>query len=50
MLPSNTDGDDNLQFWLLGYEFPATLMVFTTEALYIVTTTKKGTLLALIEF
>ena len=30
------------QFWLLGYEFPATLMVFTTEALYIVTTAKKG--------
>lgn len=38
-----TDGYDVLQFWLLGYEFPATLMVFTTEALYIVTTAKKGT-------
>lgn len=30
------------QFWLLGYEFPATLFVITTEALYIVTTAKKG--------
>lgn len=30
------------QFWLLGYEFPATLMVFTTEAVYVVTTAKKG--------
>lgn len=34
----------SLQFWLLGYEFPATLMVFTLESLYIVTTSKKGTL------
>ena len=32
-----------LQFWLLGYEFPATLMIFTLECLYIVTTSKKGT-------
>ena len=32
------------QFWLLGYEFPATLMVFTTEAMYVVTTAKKGKL------
>ena len=31
-----------LQFWLLGYEFPATLMVFTPAVLYIVTTEKKG--------
>lgn len=30
------------QFWLLGYEFPATLMLFTFEQLYIVTTKKKG--------
>jgi Xaa-Pro aminopeptidase len=30
------------QFWLLGYEFPATLFVFTTEAVYVVTTAKKG--------
>ena len=34
---------DKLQFWLLGYEFPATLMVFTLDALYVVTTPKKGT-------
>ncbi len=31
-----------LQFWLLGYEFPNTLMMFTTETLYIITTQKKG--------
>ncbi|KAI9880467.1 MAG: FACT complex subunit spt16 [Pleopsidium flavum] len=31
-----------MHFWLLGYEFPATLFVLTTEALYIVTTTKKA--------
>ncbi|KAK7888368.1 FACT complex subunit spt16 [Exophiala xenobiotica] len=31
-----------LHFWLLGYEFPATLMVFTTAVLYIVTTEKKA--------
>jgi nucleosome binding factor SPN SPT16 subunit len=30
------------QFWLLGYEFPATLFLFTLDALYIVTTAKKG--------
>jgi Xaa-Pro aminopeptidase len=30
------------QFWLLGYEFPATLFVLTTEAIYVVTTAKKG--------
>lgn len=30
------------QFWLLGYEFPATLFVIAAEALYIVTTAKKG--------
>jgi nucleosome binding factor SPN SPT16 subunit len=33
-----------LQFWLLGYEFPTTLMLFTTETLYILTTQKKGVL------
>lgn len=33
------------QFWLLGYEFPATLFVLTLEALYIVTTKKKATYL-----
>lgn len=30
------------QFWLLGYEFPATLFLVTLEALYIVTTKKKA--------
>ncbi|CAL3967763.1 hypothetical protein PZA11_003980 [Diplocarpon coronariae] len=31
-----------LHFWLLGYEFPATLMLFTLDALYVVTTGKKA--------
>ncbi|KAL8704867.1 MAG: hypothetical protein Q9201_001983 [Fulgogasparrea decipioides] len=31
-----------MHYWLLGYEFPATLMVFTPDALWIVTTTKKA--------
>ncbi|MCJ1261822.1 FACT complex subunit spt16 [Lobaria immixta] len=31
-----------IHFWLLGYEFPATLLLFTTEMLYIVTTVKKA--------
>ncbi|MCJ1238148.1 FACT complex subunit spt16 [Varicellaria rhodocarpa] len=31
-----------MHFWLLGYEFPATLFVFTTEIIYIVTTVKKA--------
>lgn len=31
-----------LQFWLLGYEFPATLFVITLEAMYIITTKKKA--------
>ncbi|PGH29594.1 FACT complex subunit spt16 [[Emmonsia] crescens] len=31
-----------MHFWLLGYEFPATLFVFTTEAMYVVTTAKKA--------
>jgi FACT complex subunit SPT16 len=30
------------QFWLLGYEFPTTLMLLTTDSIYIVTTAKKG--------
>lgn len=30
------------KFWLLGYEFPATLFVFTPDAMYVVTTAKKG--------
>jgi nucleosome binding factor SPN SPT16 subunit len=37
------DTDSAIQFWLLGYEFPATLFLFTLDALYIVTTSKKGT-------
>lgn len=32
------------QFWLLGYEFPTTLMLFTLDTLYILTTQKKGML------
>ena len=31
------------QFWLLGYEFPTTMMLFTVDTLYILTTAKKGT-------
>ncbi|EXJ93667.1 xaa-Pro aminopeptidase [Capronia coronata CBS 617.96] len=31
-----------VHFWLLGYEFPATLMVFTPAVLYVVTTEKKA--------
>ncbi|KEZ38646.1 FACT complex subunit SPT16 [Scedosporium apiospermum] len=31
-----------MHFWLLGYEFPATLMLFTMDCLYIVTTAKKA--------
>ena len=30
------------QFWLLGYEFPTTLMLFTLDTIYIITTQKKG--------
>lgn len=30
------------QLWLLGYEFPATLMLLTTEKCVFVTTKKKG--------
>ena len=30
------------QSWLLGYEFPATLMILTFDCLYVVTTAKKG--------
>lgn len=47
-LRSNRVFDTNAvdaQFWLLGYEFPATLFVFTTEAVYVVTTAKKGDLI-----
>ncbi|PYH89668.1 FACT complex subunit spt16 [Aspergillus ellipticus CBS 707.79] len=31
-----------MHFWLLGYEFPATLLVLTTEVVYVVTTAKKA--------
>ncbi|KAI9759373.1 MAG: FACT complex subunit spt16 [Chaenotheca gracillima] len=31
-----------MHFWLLGYEFPATLFLFTPEKLHIVTTAKKA--------
>ncbi|PMD44774.1 SPT16-domain-containing protein [Hyaloscypha variabilis F] len=31
-----------IHFWLLGYEFPATLFLLTLEGLYIVTTAKKA--------
>jgi nucleosome binding factor SPN SPT16 subunit len=31
-----------VQFWLLGYEFPTTLMLFTLDTLYIITTQKKA--------
>jgi nucleosome binding factor SPN SPT16 subunit len=33
---------DPVQFWLLGYEFPTTMMLFTLDTLYILTTAKKG--------
>ncbi|OAX82283.1 FACT complex subunit spt16 [Emergomyces africanus] len=40
---ANTFQKNNaMHFWLLGYEFPATLFVFTTEAMYVVTTAKKA--------
>lgn len=31
-----------MHFWLLGYEFPTTLMLLTPETLYILTTQKKA--------
>ncbi|EMC97887.1 hypothetical protein BAUCODRAFT_406868 [Baudoinia panamericana UAMH 10762] len=31
-----------MQFWLLGYEFPATLFLITLETIYMVTTKKKA--------
>ncbi|PKX94504.1 chromatin-remodeling protein SPT16 [Aspergillus novofumigatus IBT 16806] len=40
---ANTFQKNNaMHFWLLGYEFPATLLVFTLEAVYVVTTAKKA--------
>lgn len=41
--PENSFVKNNaLHFWLLGYEFPATLLVFTTGMMYVVTTEKKA--------
>ena len=34
--------NNTLHFWLLGYEFPATLIVFTLATVYFVTTEKKA--------
>ena len=31
-----------MHFWLLGYEFPATLFLFTLDRFFVVTTAKKG--------
>ncbi|KAB5577597.1 transcription elongation complex subunit [Coniochaeta sp. 2T2.1] len=31
-----------VHFWLLGYEFPTTLMLFTVDTIYIITTQKKA--------
>ncbi|KAJ9141688.1 FACT complex subunit SPT16 [Pleurostoma richardsiae] len=31
-----------MHFWLLGYEFPTTMMLFTLDTLYILTTAKKA--------
>jgi len=41
--------DMRTQFWLLGYEFPATLILLTTETVYVVTTKKKGTTMKLLD-
>lgn len=38
-----TFADDERQFWLLGYEFPSTLFLFTVDGFTVVTTSKKGT-------
>ncbi|KAK5071914.1 FACT complex subunit spt16 [Lithohypha guttulata] len=41
--PENSFVKNNaLHFWLLGYEFPATLLVFTTTTVYVITTEKKA--------
>ncbi|KAJ5928022.1 FACT complex subunit s.t1.c16 [Penicillium verhagenii] len=42
---SSFQKNNAMHFWLLGYEFPATLLVLTTEAIYAVTTAKKAELL-----
>ena len=33
---------NSLQYWLLGYEFPATLFLVTLDKCYILTSGKKG--------
>ncbi|KAK4217143.1 FACT complex subunit ctc-2 [Rhypophila decipiens] len=42
--PENPEFHKNnaMHFWLLGYEFPTTLMLFTLDTLYILTTPKKA--------
>ncbi|KAJ5476949.1 FACT complex subunit s.t1.c16 [Penicillium diatomitis] len=42
---SSFQKNNAMHFWLMGYEFPATLFVLTTEAIYVVTTAKKAELL-----
>ncbi|KAJ5584102.1 FACT complex subunit s.t1.c16 [Penicillium hispanicum] len=42
---SSFQKNNAMHFWLLGYEFPATLFVLTTEAVHVVTTPKKAELL-----
>ena len=39
---SSVSKNNAMHFWLLGYEFPATLFLFTAEKFYILTTAKKG--------
>ncbi|KAI4120396.1 MAG: hypothetical protein LQ338_007056 [Usnochroma carphineum] len=39
---ANYQKSNAMHYWLLGYEFPATLLVFTPDALWVVTTTKKA--------
>jgi len=41
-LPNDHRSNISMQFWLLGYEFPTTLMLLTQDTLYILTTPKKG--------
>ncbi|KAK1064284.1 FACT complex subunit spt16, partial [Friedmanniomyces endolithicus] len=38
-----------MQFWLLGYEFPATLFLMTLEGMYFLTTKKKATYLEVLK-
>ncbi|KAF2757400.1 transcription elongation complex subunit [Pseudovirgaria hyperparasitica] len=43
--PNNYNKAAAFQLWLLGYEFPATLMVLTPDVVHIVTTKKKASYL-----